>query len=92
MGGAPIPNPNPTALALDLAGPADGIDYAVFTSALILARNGRISQDLSTGWNEVPLGNALGSLARGIYYVQLRATRGNASSAPLVLKVYWTHP
>ena len=81
-----VPNPNPVALAVDLAGSADALDIAVYTKALALALSFKPSA-FKAGWNRVILPAAFGRLPNGIYYVLIKARRGSATSAPLLLKV-----
>ena len=85
---APIPNPDPNVLAVEMAGPGDGVEMRVFTVALVLTAQEQKNIPLGIGWNEVPLGDLFRSLAPGPYYVQVRASSGAAISAAKIVKVY----
>jgi arabinoxylan arabinofuranohydrolase len=86
----PVPNPNPNSLALDLKGPADGVGLAVFTEALVQAREAEIQMPLRAGWNNVPLGSALKNLPLGLYFVRVHVTRAGAASPSVIVKVLIT--
>lgn len=85
-----MPNPNPNSLALDLKGPADGVGLAVFTEALVQAREAEIQMPLRAGWNNVPLGSALKNLPLGLYFVRVHVTRAGAASPSVIVKVLIT--
>ncbi len=74
-----VPDPNPYQLAVDLAGPADALEVRIYTKSLVLALGFRTGP-LGIGWNPVALPSALGRLPNGLYYVQVRADRGQAVS------------
>lgn len=69
------PNPNPACLRVLMEGPADAVEWRVYTPALACAAQGR-GGPVAAGWNRVPLGAELDGLASGLYHVQVRAVRG----------------
>jgi hypothetical protein len=77
-------------MALDLKGPADGLELNVFTKALVVVGRLERAGFFGAGWDAVPLGQSLVDLPKGLYYVQVRAVRGGIASAPVFVKVYVT--
>jgi hypothetical protein len=81
----PFPNPNPTALSIRMAGPADSMRIQAFTPALNLALEFQTG-GLQEGWNTLALPGAWRSLPDGLYYLRLQGGRGTAVSSPVILK------
>jgi hypothetical protein len=75
----PVPNPNPTGLAVQLDGPADGVAVKIYSKALTRVLNLKVDRRLSAGWSTValPVGWSSG-MARGLYYVVVRPITGGA--------------
>lgn len=71
------PNPNPTSLYVELAGPADGLRISTYTQALIRVNDGVIAGSFTAGWNRVPLPNSWSQgLAYGVYFMTVLPQRG----------------
>ena len=85
-----LPDPNPQVLAVQLTGPADRLDLAVYTEAEVLALGWRAS-GLEAGWNSVALPPAFSGLPNGVYYVRLIAYRGRQASVARLIKVMVLH-
>jgi hypothetical protein len=85
----PVPNPNPGAFQVDLAGGADGATLRLWTVALKLVGQETVGP-LPAGWSRVPLPwGFLHGLPNGAYYVTLTVRRGpaQAGSAPAKLLI-----
>jgi hypothetical protein len=80
---SPYPNPNPSAVAVHLAGDADRVELRIYSKAevRVLSAEGGAS---SAGWAKVqlPVGWQHG-LPNGVYYVRVVAYRGVAVSGPV---------
>ncbi len=84
--GLPVPNPNPSSLAIDLLGDADAVEAVVYTAAFVEV----VQVDWgpqAAGWSSRPLPATLRNLSNGLYYVLVRARRGSALSSPVVIKM-----
>jgi len=77
------PNPDPDSLAVQMDGPADELQVAVYTKALTLVRRLDLRVSLRQGWNTVPLdASALAGLPAGLYFASVRPwRRGHAGEA-----------
>jgi hypothetical protein len=85
----PVPNPNPAALALLLAGDADGATVRLWTVGFKLLAQDNVGP-LAAGWDRVPLPwGFLRGVPNGAYYLTVTLRRGSAeaSSAPIKLLV-----
>jgi hypothetical protein len=81
----PVPNPNPKALAIDLAGPADSIEIRLYSRAMVLMRQEKLSGSWQAGWNDVPLPSSwLNGLANGHYYFYVRASDAGREGKPKI--------
>lgn len=84
----PFPNPNPKSLAVNLAGPADHVEFRIYTPALIRVRTLSVAGNFHPGWNQVSLGNLFDGIASDVYFVQVRADRDAAQSSPVLTRVF----
>ncbi|MGH7442170.1 MAG: glycosyl hydrolase family 28 protein, partial [bacterium] len=87
LGLYPVPNPNPTRLAVDLAGAAESLDVKLYNKAFILVLKFSVPGLLS-GWNPVPIPPTFGSLASGLYYIRVQALRQASVSKVASTKVF----
>ena len=81
MKSLPAPNPNPTHLIVELAGPADTVEIRIYSS------NFRLLETLSSGpyasgWQSISLENIVSKYGRGFYFYKVTATV-NGFVAPL---------
>ncbi len=86
----PGPNPNPDCLYVRLAGPADSIQYQVYTKAMVCVSSRDLPGAWQGGWNRVPLPAGFKSgLANGLYYMVLNSRQGGeVRQDPTPLLVY----
>jgi hypothetical protein len=86
----PVPNPNPWAVAIQLAGDADGVTVRLWTVGFkLLAQQDFGAQP--AGWSRLALGwGFLRGVPNGAYYLTVTIRRGaaQASSKPVKLLVY----
>ena len=85
----PFPNPDPSAVLVDLAGGADGGTLRLWTVALKLVAQESVGP-LPSGWSRVPLPwGFLHGAPNGAYFVTVTVRRGaaQASSAPAKLLI-----
>jgi hypothetical protein len=81
-----VPNPNPSVIAVDLEGSADGIQGTLFSVAEVVVDRFQWGPQPS-GWSRLPLPAAFRSLPDGVYYLRLQAVRDGIVSASVVVKL-----
>ena len=80
LAAAAVPNPNPSAIAVQLSGPADDIAVKIYSSAHTLLFEAD-SGSTAGGWSSVEL-PPLTWLPNGLYYFTVTAWRGGKTSPP----------
>ena len=91
IGAVPAPNPDPEALLVDLAGPADGVQVRIWSVAwrLLLTVPGPGG---GPGWVRVRLpAGWLASAADGTYYYSVQARQGARESARVLGRLVVLH-
>lgn len=83
-----LPNPDPLAVQLRLAGPADTVELKLYSSAYnLLARLS--TGPLPGGWNQVALpAEFLGVLPNGLFYLHATGKKDGAVEKGVTCKVY----
>ena len=85
----PLPNPDPVAFQLFLQGPADAIQLDLYSTALTLEKQVKITRTLSKGWNSVALPSDFGQgLGHGLHYFSVKARQGTDLSKAVMGKLY----
>jgi GH18 family chitinase len=77
---APVPQPNPRWLDVQMLGPADELTVKVYSANLALVRPPLRLKALGQGWDLVELSPLTVGLPNGIYFVWAQARRGGQSS------------
>jgi hypothetical protein len=77
---AAYPNPNPSAVMLNLAGPADTCSVTLYSKGMTQLATFEVPGRDNPGWLRVEL--TLSGLANGLYYYSAVAKRGGLNSAP----------
>jgi hypothetical protein len=76
-----VPNPDPRRFAVFVEGGPAAVDLRLYSCAMVcLARQSVV---LRAGWNGVPEALGLGSLSRGLYFVQAKPASGKEGRAVL---------
>jgi hypothetical protein len=85
---AAVPNPNPSSVAVQLGGPADGISLKLYTTAMVLIRALNAPGSPAGGWVRVALpADWTHGLANGTYYLEVEALQGARRSPVKVTRV-----
>ncbi|HTB22523.1 MAG TPA: DUF4832 domain-containing protein [bacterium] len=88
---ASVPDPNPVALKVLLAGDADSVTMEIYTTALVRVGTGSIGAS-QAGWVNLPLPYAfVARAANGLYYYRIISRRGSSGSKPAVGKFLILH-
>jgi hypothetical protein len=83
LGSAPLPNPNPTGLAIHLSVAADEVVVRVWSPGLRLLAESH-TLNVPAGWSQVPLPlEFLSAATNGFYFSSVTANRGERKALPL---------
>lgn len=86
-----VPNPDPSSLAIQLAGPVDSVDLKLYSRGFDLVAQ-VTSGAQPSGWNRLDLSQAgLKDLPSGLYFGKLRAKRLSIESPAVMVKVLLLH-
>jgi hypothetical protein len=85
------PDPNPSFLAVELAGPSDSAELWLYSTSMQLVQRWSVGP-MHSGWNRFELGSAWSKgLASGVYFGALRARRGDEHSDRILTKMMVLH-
>jgi hypothetical protein len=75
----PWPNPNPRAIAIEMAGPAQRVTLKVYTPAWVLVGCSEAGP-FAAGWDRLPWPTEMKGAPRGLYYFVVQAQEADRRS------------
>ena len=88
----PFPNPNPTAILVDLGVAVDSVEIRIYAENLVYVATVDSPGSLPAGWQQVPLRSTLTGAANGLYFYKVIAhVNGAMVNAAKTGKLFLNH-